>query len=150
MLINKSMKIASETDEGIIMRRVYNRWIVPFLLISNGRKNMVNWFTRLDIVIKGLVAQLKILAILLHLELVLIIIHPLFVLRSELRSVHRSIRKRIILFSSLEPLSIFQFCVYKINRIFLFLKSLLQFPNSSYEENPSRLKSNLLHDYMGI
>lgn len=150
MLINKSMKIASETDEGIIMRRVYNRWIVPFLLISNGRKNMVNWFTRLDIVIKGLVAQLKILAILLHLELVLIIIHLLFVLRSELRSVHRSIRKRVILFSSLEPLSIFQFCVYKINRIFLFLKSLLQFPNSSYEENPSRLKSNLLHDYMGI
>lgn len=43
MLINKSMKIASETDEGIIMRRVYNRWIVPFLLISNGRKNTVNW-----------------------------------------------------------------------------------------------------------
>lgn len=25
------------------MRRVYNRWIVPFLLISNGRKNTVNW-----------------------------------------------------------------------------------------------------------
>lgn len=115
-----------------------------------GRTRLIGWFTRLDIVIKGLVAQLKILAILLHLELVLIIIHPLFVLRSELRSVHRSIRKRVILFSSLEPLSIFQFCVYKINRIFLFLKSLLQFPNSSYEENPSRLKSNLLHDYTGI
>lgn len=103
-----------------------------------GRTRLIGWFTRLDIVIKGLVAQLKILAILLHLELVLIIIHPLFVLRSELRSVHRSIRKRVILFSSLEPLSIFQFCIYKINKIFLFLKSLLQFPNSSYEENPSQ------------
>lgn len=38
VLINKSMKIASGTDEGIIMRRVYNRWIVPFLLILNGTR----------------------------------------------------------------------------------------------------------------